>query len=110
MRFSWSLTILSAFISVTLGLAESIGPLPNGTTVRVQSSDLIPGWHVGKLEITRDGCTIIWMSSSEVPGGRRGLGLMFLSKLERQDGSTWINVPIASLREKEPKICQDGAG
>lgn len=84
--------------------------LPNGTTVRVQSPELIPGWHIGKLEITREGCAMVWMSSSEVPGGRKGVGLRLLAKLERQEGSAWIDVPIKPLMEKEPKSCQEGAG
>jgi hypothetical protein len=90
--------------------ADSRSLLPNGTTVRVQSPELIPGWHIGKLEITREGCAMVWMSSSEVPGGRKGLGLMFLAKLERQEGDTWIDVPIKPLMEKQPKSCQEGAG
>ena len=110
MRFTWSLAVLAALISVSPGLAEPLHQFPNGTTVRIQSADLLPGWHVGKFEITQEGCAIIWMSSSEVPGGRRGLGLMFLSKLERQDGPAWIVVPIGALMEKEPKNCQNGAG
>ena len=94
----------------SVSLAETAPALPNGSTVRVQSPELIPGWHIGKLEFTRKGCAIIWMSSSEVPGGRRGLGLMFLARLERQEGSSWIDVQIKPLMEKEPKGCQDGAG
>ena len=110
MRFTWSLTILSTLITVASGLAAAIAPLPNGTTVRVQSPEMIPGWHIGKLEITPDGCIMVWISSSEVPGGRRGFGLMFLSKLERQEGATWIDVRIAPLMEKEAKSCRNGAG
>jgi hypothetical protein len=109
-RFFWALAILLTLISGSAVSAEPLHRLPNGTTVRIQSADLLPGWHIGKLEITREGCAIIWMSSSEVPGGRHGLGLMFLSKLERQDGPAWIDVPIAPLMEKEPKSCQNGAG
>jgi hypothetical protein len=90
--------------------ADSIPLLPNGTTVRVQSPELIPGWHIGKLEITQEGCAMVWMSSSEVPGGRKGLGLMFLAKLERQEGDAWIDVPVKPLMEKQPKSCQEGAG
>jgi hypothetical protein len=71
---------------------------------------LIPGWHIGKLEITREGCAMVWMSSSEVPGGRKGLGLMFLAKLERQEVDIWIDVPVKPLVEKQPKSCQEGAG
>jgi hypothetical protein len=90
--------------------AEPTPVLPNGSTVRVQSPELITGWHVGKLEITRERCAMVWISSSEVPSGRMGLGLMLLSKLERQEGSTWIDVPIKPLMEKEPKSCENVAG
>ncbi|HEX2056690.1 MAG TPA: hypothetical protein VHF07_09360 [Nitrospiraceae bacterium] len=90
--------------------ADSSTALPNGTTVRVQSPELIPGWHIGKLEITREGCAMVWMSSSEVPGGRKGVRLMLLAKLERQEGTEWIDVPIKPLIEKEPKNCHEGAG
>jgi hypothetical protein len=110
MRFIWLLTILSTLIGIASGLAEPVAPLPNGTTVRVQSPEMIPGWHIGKLEITPNGCTMIWISSSEVPGGRRGFGLMFLSKLERQEGPTWVDVRIAPLMKKEPELCRHGAG
>lgn len=96
-------------ITSTVSLAEPIPALPNGSTVRVQSPELIPGWHVGKLEYTKEGCAMVWMSSSEVPSGRMGLGLMLLAKLERQEGSAWIDVPIKPLMEKEPKGCQNGA-
>jgi hypothetical protein len=94
---------------VTAG-SDNIPRLPNGTTVRVQSPELIPGWHIGKLEITREGCAMIWMSSSEVPGGRKGVGLTLLTKLERQEGLEWIDVPVKALTEKQPKSCQEGAG
>lgn len=94
----------------TVSMAESVPSLPYGTTVRVQSTELLPGWHVGKLETTREGCYMVWISSSEVPGGRNGLRLVLLSKLERQEGSAWLDVPIKPLMAKEPKSCQDGAG
>ena len=102
--------ILGLAMNTTVKAAELSPALPNGTTVRVQSSELIPGWHIGKLEITREGCAMVWMSSSEVPGGRKGLGLMFLAKLERQEGSAWIDVPVKPLVEKEPKSCREGGG
>ena len=95
---------------ITVSLAETTPVVPNGTTVRIQSPELIPGWHVGKLEITREGCAMVWMSSSEVPAGRKGLGLMILARLERQAGSTWIDVPIKPHIEKEPESCRKGAG
>jgi hypothetical protein len=104
------LTIIWLCAGSGMSWADNRAALPNGTTVRVQSSELIPGWHIGKLEITREGCAMIWMSTSEVPGGRRGLGLIFIAKLERQEGSTWIDVPVKPLMEREPKSCGEGAG
>jgi hypothetical protein len=104
------MVIFGLAITTTVRAAEPSPALPNGTTVRVQSSELIPGWHLGKLEITRDGCAMVWMSSSEVPGGRKGVGLRLLAKLERQEGSAWIDVPIMPLMEKEPKRCLEGPG
>lgn len=104
------IAIAMFWLGVSICMADSLPPLPYGTTVRVQSNELLPGWHVGKLETTREGCYMVWISSSEVPGGRNGLGLVLLSKLERQDGSAWLDVPIKPLMAKEPKHCQDGAG
>jgi hypothetical protein len=106
----FSVVVILSFLIGETGRPETPPPLPNGSTVRVQSPELIPGWHVGKLEFTKEGCAMVWMSSSEVPSGRMGLGLMLLAKLERQEGSAWIDVPIKPLMEKEPKGCQNGAG
>ena len=81
MRVIGLIGICSLVLGVSLALAAKEPPLPYGTTVRVQSPELIPGWHIGKIEFTQEGCGMVWMSASEVPGGRRGLGLMFLAKL-----------------------------
>lgn len=110
MRVIGLIGLCSLVLGVSLVLAAREPPLPYGTTVRVQSPELIPGWHIGKIEFTQEGCGMVWMSASEVPGGRRGLGLMFLAKLERQQGTAWIDVPVAPLLAKEPKTCQNGAG
>jgi hypothetical protein len=45
-----------------------------------------------------------------VRGGRRVLGLVFIQKLERQDGATWIDVPVKALSAKEPKRCREAVG
>lgn len=84
--------------------------LPDGATVRIQSLEFGPSWHVGTVQITKEGCAMVWEPAPEVSGGRQGLGLMFIHKLERQDGTKWIDMPVAPMMKKEPKICQEGAG
>ena len=62
------------------------------------------------MQITKDGCAMVWRLAPEVAGWRRGLGLMFIQKLERQDGTKWITIPVAPILQKEPNLCQEGAG
>ncbi len=52
---------------------------------------------------------MVWKPALEVAGGRRGLGLMFIQNLERQEGAKWIDMPVALMVQKEPSICQEGA-
>ena len=46
----------------------------------------------------------------KVPGGRRGLGLLFIQKLERRDGAKWIDMPVKPMMSKEPKQCREAVG
>ena len=70
--------------------------LPPGAAVRFQgtaASELGPGWHRGTVLITSEGCALILTPDSKVPGGRRGLGLVFIQTLERRDGSRGPTCP-----------------
>lgn len=58
----------------------------------------------------KEGCAMVRKSVPEISGRRHGLGLMFIQKLERQGGTTWVAMPVALMVPKEPKICQEGAG
>ncbi len=84
--------------------------LTDGSIVRIQSTQTSAGWHEGKVQVTRESCALIWFPDATMPGGKMGLGLMFLQKLERKEGAKWIDVPVAPMMEKEPKQCQEGAG
>jgi hypothetical protein len=84
--------------------------LPEGATVRFQSHEFGPGWHVGTVQITSEGCAMVWKPAPDVSGGKRGLGIMFIQKLERQDGTKWIDMPVAPMMKREPQTCREGAG
>ena len=94
--------------------AEAEAPeLPAGATVRFQGtpgSELSAGWHSGAVLVTKAGCTMVAAPDARMPGGRRVLGLLFVEKLERRDGETWVNVPVGALMEKEPKQCRQAVG
>lgn len=100
--------LVLAVLSVPLQAAAH--DLSDGASVRIQSSELGPSWHMGTVQITKDGCTMVRKPAPEVSGGHRGLGLMFIQKLERQDGTKWIDMPVAPMVQKEPSSCQEGAG
>lgn len=103
---------LSLFLlgMLSIALPATAQELADGAAVRIQSSQLNPGWHEGKVHITKEGCALVWKPAPEVSGGRLGLGLMFIQKLERKDGAKWIELPVAPMMKKEPKTCQEGAG
>lgn len=94
--------------------ARDVGPdLPAGATVRFQgtpASELPPGWHDGTVLIARTGCAMVATPDARMPGGRRVLGLVFVEKLQRQGGGTWVDVEVKALMAKEPKPCREGAG
>jgi hypothetical protein len=99
---------LSGAAAARLGAAPH--PLQDGAVVRVQSTQWDPGWHQGTVQITEEGCALIWKPDPKVSGGRSGLGLMFIQKLERRSGSTWVDMPVEPMMKQEPKICQEGNG
>jgi hypothetical protein len=91
---------------LSIALPATAQDLSDGAAVRIQSSQLHPGWHDGKPPITKEGCTLAWKPAPEVSGGRLCLGLMFIQKLEQKDGAKWIETPVAPMTKKEPKPCQ----
>lgn len=83
--------------------------LSNGATVRIKISELDEVWQVGTVEISNEGCAVVWIPPTKVSGGRRGYGLLFLDKLEQQQDEVWIDVPVEPFIATEPQPCQEGA-
>jgi hypothetical protein len=98
--------LLGAFTATVLAANPE---LPKGATVRIKISEFDNEWQAGTADITKEGCTMVWIPDAKVSGGRRGYGLLFIYAMERQQGQVWIKVPIDPLIKKEPKLCQEGA-
>ncbi|MBU6434322.1 MAG: hypothetical protein KGS09_00500 [Nitrospirae bacterium] len=56
--------LLAFFFSATQSQAAA-PDLPEGTTILVQSSRLGPGWHIGRVELVREGCAMVWIPGKE---------------------------------------------
>lgn len=83
--------------------------LANGAKVRIQSDQVSAGWHDGTVQVV-EGCALVWTPDAGTPGGRVGLGLMFIQKLQRPQGSGWVDVSVPALMKSEPARCQQGNG
>jgi hypothetical protein len=104
------LFILSVLLVVCTAPALAGSPeLPKGATVRIKISELDKEWQAGTMDISKEGCTIVWIPDARASGDRQEYGLLFLNALERQQGNLWIDVPVDPLMKKEPKRCQEGA-
>ena len=84
--------------------------LPEGLLVRFESSDLVPGWHMGTVGLTKDGCVMIWKSEPKLIHGRIGFSLHSIQKLERHEGERWVETPLTPMMHKEPKKCHEHTG
>lgn len=107
-----ALTLTAATLTAvpsTAAAATTPHELAKVARVRIQSTQLTAGWHEGTVQIV-EGCALIWTADPTSPIGRTGLGLMFIQKMERQDGATWVAVPVSTLMTREPKACQEGNG
>lgn len=78
--------------------------------VRVQSDQLSPGWHEGTVQVQGTGCALVWTIDSTRPGGRTGLALTFIKKLQRRQGTGWTDASVPFLIKREPASCQEGNG
>jgi hypothetical protein len=99
--FLFALLLTQALVPLAL-LAQD---LPDGGMVRIQSAELRPGWHVAMVHVTKDGCTTLFRSMPDVPGGRIGLGMGSVERLELRDGDNWIEIPLEPIKKKQPKHC-----
>ncbi len=107
------LRYLSVYLAAAMSARAEAPELPAGATVRFQGtpgSELSAGWHPGTVQTTKAGCTMVATPDPKMPGGRRVLGLLFMQKLERQAGASWVDVQVKALIEKEPKQCGEAVG
>jgi hypothetical protein len=81
-----------------------------GLLVRFEPAELLPGWHVGTVGLTKDGCVMIRKSAPEPTHGRIGFNPTCIQKLERQDGEKWVEVTLTPIAHSEPKQCQELTG
>ena len=104
--------VLSMTLLVLLHIPTptSAQDLPEGLLVRVESSDLVPGWHMGTVGLTKDGCVMIWKSEPKLIHGRIGFSLHSIQKVERHEGERWVDIPLTPMMHKEPKQCHEHTG
>ena len=106
-------SIVSAFTVFLAAFAFPVLAAPpelsNGAIVRIKISDLDDVWQVGTVDSTDEGCAVVWIPDPSVSGSRRGYGLLFLDKLELQQGEVWLDIPVEPLIAAELKPCQEGA-
>jgi hypothetical protein len=84
--------------------------LPDNTRVRVVASALGDGrWLEGKAMLNKpSGCTMIVLDNKQ-PGGYTMVALNSVSRLERQEKSAWVDVPVKPLLARETKSCREAA-
>ena len=101
---------LSTMLSILRHFPAQISAhdLPEGILVRFESAELLPGWHVGTVGLTKDGCVMIWKSSPELIHGRIGFSLTYIQNLQHQDGETRVETPHTLMAHNEPKKCAPG--
>lgn len=67
--------LITLLVLLHIPTPTSAQDLPEGLLVRFESSDLVPGWHMGSVGLTKDGCVMIWKSEPELIHGRIGFSL-----------------------------------
>lgn len=107
-----SVLVLPTMLSILLHFPAQISAhdLAEGMLVCFESAELLPGWHVGTVGLTKDGCVMIRKSAPEPTHGRIGFNPTCIQKLERQDGEKWVEVPLTPIAHSEPKQCQEPTG
>ena len=100
--------LLVATVAVALLSGGALAAtLPKDTVVRIQASGIEPGWHQGRIGVAKNRCTMVFLDT-KARGGYTSVSLKGASHMQRQDGTTWVDVPVKDLAKQEPKSCQDG--
>jgi hypothetical protein len=96
---------------VALVLATSLVSLPafaggiaSNVPVRIEGAGIESGWFEGRIDITREGCTVVKLSKA-TKDGYILLSLMAVNRLQEKDGGIWRDLSVAYLLTREPKQC-----
>ena len=101
--------LLTAMACTTaFGAAADTPVLPEGTVVRIQSSQIETGWHAGRIRTAASGCRMIVLGSPAAAGSE-SVALAALERLQRTEPVRWTEVSITALIEQEPAQCHDAA-
>ena len=101
--------LLSVMACTTVfGAAAETPALPEGTVVRIQSSQIESGWHAGRIRTAASGCRMI-MLGTPTASGFESVALAALERLQRTEPVRWTEVALAELIEQEPAQCREGA-
>lgn len=99
-------TILRAAASLALvaATAARAGALPPGTPVRIEGVGIESGWKTGRIAVTRDRCTLVALDRP-TQGGYTAVSVPGIARIDLRHGDGWAEMPMATLRAKEPAPC-----
>jgi hypothetical protein len=102
--------ISPVLIMVACGMrAAFAGDLAKGTVVRIEGSGIEGGWHDGKITVTGEGCTMVSLAKP-TKDGYTLIALIATTRLQKQQGASWVDVSVKELQAHEPRKClEEGA-
>jgi hypothetical protein len=95
-----------AFLLVTslVSLPVLAGGIASNASVRIEGAGIESGWFEGRIDVTREGCTVVKLSKA-TKNGYILLSLMAVNRLQEKDGGSWRDLSVAYLLTREPKQC-----
>jgi hypothetical protein len=92
-----------------MSFAAIAGGIASNVPVRIEGAGIEAGWFEGRIDITREGCTVVKLSKATKEGYIL-LSLVAVNRLQQKNGGGWRDLSVADLRAREPKRClEDGA-
>jgi hypothetical protein len=91
-------------VSTLASLPALAGGIASNAPVRIEGAGIESGWFEGRIDITRDGCTVVKLSKA-TKDGYILLSLIAVHRLQERDGDSWRDLSVAKLRAQEPKQC-----
>ncbi len=111
-RLTLAVSIATAATFTMQPFADSLlaHDLADKAIVRIQSDQLSPGWHEGTVQVQGTGCALVWTIDHKRPGGKTGLALTFIKRLQRRQGTVLTDESVPFLIKRVPASCQEGNG